>query len=208
MELHGSKKTPSFKEFDPSRSVSMSIFLKLFPWKWLCLILLVQKTRIWSRSCNGENSCATWGFGSSCLLRKKDFWSTIPFDERTNPCPYSFRKYMSSKRFDGITAALSFTNLNKPTYRDKFWEVWQLIAEWNKNMAEAFLPGKSTGECEAITGTLNASPYFIWGMKEPDYVMKIMATVGVLEEDETCRMTFRGSGYERTSLRLQVQEAF
>ncbi len=31
MELHGSKKTPSFKDFDLSRSASLSIFLKLFP---------------------------------------------------------------------------------------------------------------------------------------------------------------------------------
>ena len=31
MELHGLKKTPSFKEFDPSRYASLSIFLKLFP---------------------------------------------------------------------------------------------------------------------------------------------------------------------------------
>ena len=31
MELHGSKKPPSCKEFDPSQSVSLLIFLKLFP---------------------------------------------------------------------------------------------------------------------------------------------------------------------------------
>ena len=48
---------------------------------------------------------------------------------------------MSAKRFDAITAALSFTDVNKPTYRDKFWEVCQMISEWNKNMAEAFSPG-------------------------------------------------------------------
>ena len=47
---------------------------------------------------------------------------------------------MSMKRFDAITAALSFTDASKPTYRDKFWEVRQLIVEWNKNMAEAFSP--------------------------------------------------------------------
>ena len=47
---------------------------------------------------------------------------------------------MSMKRFDAITAALSFTAASKPTYRDKFWEVRQLIVEWNKNMAEAFSP--------------------------------------------------------------------
>ena len=48
---------------------------------------------------------------------------------------------MSAKRFDAITAALSFTNVNKPTYMDKFWEVHQMVSEWNKNMAEAFSPG-------------------------------------------------------------------
>jgi hypothetical protein len=77
--------------------------------------------------------------GGGC--KKKDFWSTLPFDERTNPCPYNFRKKMSSKRFDAIMVALSLIDVNKPTYRDKFWEVRQLTAEWNKNMAEAFSPG-------------------------------------------------------------------
>eukprot|EP00804_Cyclotella_cryptica_P020321 CCRYP_014042-RA/>CCRYP_014042-RA protein AED:0.41 eAED:0.46 QI:0/-1/0/1/-1/1/1/0/310 len=273
--------------------------------------------------------------------KKMDYWSTLPFDERTYPCPYNFRKYMSLKRFDAITAALAFTDANKPTYRDNFWEVWQLIAKWNKNMADAFSPswilclnksmsiwhsrwtcpgwvfcpgkphpfgneyhsaccgmsglmfvdlvegkdrpvdlgppefetaigktgglllrmlkscfntgryvvlnsgfcvlkalvalyekgiyagalikkhqywpalvpgkamdkrfaGKSPGECEAITGTLNASPYFIWGMKEPDYVMRIMATGGVLEEDDTCRVTYRGLGNDRMSFRYKM----
>jgi hypothetical protein len=54
--------------------------------------------------------------------------------------------------------------------------------------------GKSTCDCEAISGILNASPYTIWCMKEPDYVMKIMATGGMLEEDDTCRRTFCGTG--------------
>eukprot|EP00804_Cyclotella_cryptica_P010233 CCRYP_016698-RA/>CCRYP_016698-RA protein AED:0.43 eAED:0.33 QI:0/0/0/0.66/1/1/3/0/142 len=35
--------------------------------------------------------------------------------------------------------------------------------------------------------------------QEPDYVMKIMATGGVLAEDETCRVTYRGSGDDRTT---------
>ncbi len=50
---------------------------------------------------------------------------------------------------------------------------------------ETRFAGKTPGECEAISGTLNASPYNIWDMKEPSYVMKIMATGEVLEEDDT-----------------------
>ena len=346
IELHGSKRTPHFNEFDPSRSVSLSIFLKLFPWKWLRIVVISQTNKNLDQELSwGEllRYLGLWFQMSSVGggYKKTDFWSTLPFDERTNPCPYNFRKYMSMKRFDAITAALSFTAASKPTYRDKFWEVRQLIVEWNKNMAEAFSPswilcldesmsiwhsrwtcpgwvfcprkphpfgneyhsaccgmsglmfsvelvegkdhpvdlgppeyeagvgktgglllrmlkscfhtgryvvldsgfcvlkalvalhekgiyagalikkrrywpalvpgkamderfaGKSPGECEAITGTLNSSPYFIWGMKEPDYVMKIMATGGVLAEDETCRVTYRVSGDDRTTFRYK-----
>lgn len=32
------------------------------------------------------------------------------------------------------------TNAAKPTYRYKFWEVRQMVSEWNKNMAVVFLP--------------------------------------------------------------------
>eukprot|EP00804_Cyclotella_cryptica_P001269 CCRYP_012764-RA/>CCRYP_012764-RA protein AED:0.37 eAED:0.03 QI:0/0/0/0.5/1/1/4/0/472 len=319
MELHGSKRTPHFNEFDPSRSVSLSIFLKLFPWRWLRIIVLTQTNKNLDQELRwGEllRYLGLWFLMASVGggYKKTDFWSTLPFNERTNSCPYNFRKYMSLKRFDAITAALSFTDASKPTYRDKFWEVRQLIVEWNKNMAEAFSPGwilcldesmsiwhsrwtcpgwvfcprkphpfgneyhsaccagigktgglllrmlkscfhsgryvvldsgfcvlkalvalhekgiyagalikkrrywpalvpgeamderfagKSPGECEAITGTLNASPYFIWGMKEPDYAMRIMATGGVLAEDDSCRVTYRGSGEDRTTFRYK-----
>jgi hypothetical protein len=60
---------------------------------------------------------------------------------------------------------------------------------------------KAVGAVDAITGvcmTTNAS-YFIWGMKEPDYVMKIMATGGALSTDETCKIETRGTGENRIS---------
>ena len=40
-------------------------------------------------------------------------------------------------------------------------------------------------------------------MKEPDYVMKIMATGGVLEEDDSCKETFCGSGNARTRFKYK-----
>ena len=43
---------------------------------------------------------------------------------------------------------------------------------------DACLNGKNTGECDAISGALNGSPYKFWGMKEPDYVMKMSARGG------------------------------
>lgn len=39
---------------------------------------------------------------------------------------------------------------------------------------------KAVGAVGALTGMLTGIRYFVWGMKEPDYTMKIMATGGVL----------------------------
>ena len=47
---------------------------------------------------------------------------------------------MSQKWFDAILCAIFYTNHDKPAFRDKFWEVQQMVDEWNKNIAEQFTP--------------------------------------------------------------------
>lgn len=47
---------------------------------------------------------------------------------------------MSRNRFYSITSALSFATSHPPAYKDKFWRVREMIAAWNKNMAEQFTP--------------------------------------------------------------------
>ena len=45
------------------------------------------------------------------------------------------------------------------------------------NIFNCFLTVKTkVGDCDAIRGVLDDVKYHIFGMKEPDYVMKIMAT--------------------------------
>jgi hypothetical protein len=56
---------------------------------------------------------------------------------------------------------------------------------------------KRTGDIGAIEGKLNGSTYWLWGIKEPNYVMKIMATGGVLATDDTCKTAVRGNGNDR-----------
>ena len=68
-------------------------------------------------------------------FHQDDYWSTKEFDGEDEACPYNFRQYMSKNRFDTINSGLFFTDLPKPTLIDKFWEVRQMIAEWNKNIA-------------------------------------------------------------------------
>ncbi len=64
------------------------------------------------------------------------FWQGS--DEVENPCPYLLKKYMSRKRFKIITRELRFTDCNKPPFLDRFWEVRQMVIEWNRNMAAVF----------------------------------------------------------------------
>ena len=69
----------------------------------------------------------------------KGFWTTKDFNERVNPCPFNFRKYMSKRRFGTITKELQFMDDDEPPiYVDKFWQVRQMIEAWNRNMAAIF----------------------------------------------------------------------
>ncbi len=43
------------------------------------------------------------------------------------------------------------------------------------------------GDVDAITRVQDNVPYFIWGMKEPDYVMRMMATDGPQGSINECR---------------------
>jgi hypothetical protein len=51
--------------------------------------------------------------------------------------------------------------------------------------------GVNVGDNHAIAGTMNGVMYNLWGMKEPDYVMRMMATGGPLAGYETCKEALR-----------------
>ena len=43
------------------------------------------------------------------------------------------------------------------------------------------------GETDDTQGTVDDVIYNLWGMKEPNYVMRVMVPVGQLLVDETCK---------------------
>ena len=47
---------------------------------------------------------------------------------------------MSHTRFELILQHLKYTNINPPIYKDRFWEVCEMLEEWNKDMAMNFVP--------------------------------------------------------------------
>ena len=77
---------------------------------------------------------------SPANMARSEFWSkSIPC--RKSGAPFRLNDLMSGRRFDEITKGLSYTSTEAPAYKDPFWEIREMVAEWNKNMATAFVPG-------------------------------------------------------------------
>ena len=73
-------------------------------------------------------------------MARSEFWSnSIPC--RKSDAPFRLNDLMSGRRFDEITKGLSYTSTEAPPYKYPFWEIREMVAEWNKNMATAFVPG-------------------------------------------------------------------
>ena len=54
--------------------------------------------------------------------------------------PLRLGGFMSRKRFDTILKALAITSRSPPAFRDRFWEVREILEAWNANMTEQFTP--------------------------------------------------------------------
>ena len=67
-----------------------------------------------------------------------EFWdySGVQRPQEDGPCPYTynFRTVMSQRGFLAITASLVFTSEQPPAFRDKFWQIREMVGAWNANM--------------------------------------------------------------------------
>ncbi len=68
---------------------------------------------------------------------------------------------------------------------------WPAMVPGDK-MLQAF-EDAHVGTLMAISGVLNGVKYFLWGLKEPSYVMKMIATGGPLVVNESCEKQKPGS---------------
>ena len=78
---------------------------------------------------------------ATCIGWAKDnFWSltTDAYEQERNACPYNLKAFMSRRRFDLITRYLTYTDVVAPSYRDKYWQIRQMLQAFNDNMARIF----------------------------------------------------------------------
>jgi hypothetical protein len=66
---------------------------------------------------------------------------------------------------------------------------WPVVVPGDAMQARFNRPEMNVGDVDAISGTQDGMPYFLWGMKKPDYVMQMMATSWPLIPDDSCKMT-------------------
>ena len=76
-------------------------------------------------------------------FRLRDFWSLLNVSKE-NGAPYQYHDWLSHKRFECILQALAFHKKDPPAYRDKFWEVRDMLEAWNDHMSDVFKPGWAT----------------------------------------------------------------
>ena len=70
---------------------------------------------------------------------RRSYWENSPINEWKG-APFRLNKYMSWGRFDFITQHLTFTDIDPPSYADRFHEVRQMIDAFNEHMEIVFSP--------------------------------------------------------------------
>ena len=84
-----------------------------------------------------------WFTMATCQgFSRNKFWSTMPLTGTLDQlgAAYRFNNIMSHYRFDAILRNICYNLDEPPTFRDRFWEVRDLIQCWNNNMDEQFSP--------------------------------------------------------------------
>ena len=61
--------------------------------------------------------------------------------DELNVSPFQVSHYMSRRRFDKMLTAIRYSKSDPPPYKDRLWEVKNLIQAWNDNMNSVFVSG-------------------------------------------------------------------
>ena len=128
--------TPQGKKF-------VDIFLHLFPVQFLETVINEATSRVLLS--NGPHGYIGMIMFMICYMKFPDyFWrpaTRMPGseDEENDTPSFTFNRYMSRCRYLAITLALRFTTSTPPTFRDKFWEIRDLIESWNALMKDVFV---------------------------------------------------------------------
>ena len=90
-----------------------------------------------------------------------DFWSVGEVDCFIGAL-LRLGSFMSRKWFEAILKALAITARQPPAFRDRFWEVREMLEAWNANMTEQFTPSWVSCLDESMSTWTNKYSYPGW----------------------------------------------
>ena len=137
---------------------NLQLFEILFPKKWM-IEVVVPKTKEKLDDPLTYSELLRW-IGLWLLMSTVDgsdhwsFWSTKNLNIFEG-APFRLNMFMTRNRFEKILNALTYTDCDSPAFRDRFWEVRQMIGAWNNNMTRNFSPSWKNCLDESMSKWLN-----------------------------------------------------
>ena len=181
---------------DPGEQVGkLELFETLFMKNYIVNVLLI----LINENIKGESVTygeflmwlGLWFLMATVVGPSRDaFFSDKVCDEYSD-APFRLTKYMSRKRFNQVLSAMRYTDKDPPSYKDRFFEVRQMLDAWNYNMTDVFEAGWATCLDESMSPWTNkyTCPGFVWIPRKPwpygnEYHTICCCTSGILFAQE------------------------
>ena len=163
-KIMGFRKLVITLSVDPTEDdLYLQLFEGLFPTDYLETVLLEETNQsiegepvtygellhwigLWiiMSTCDGSDRCSFWSNKNPDIFEGRHF---------------CLQQFMSRYWLDSILSATKYTNNNPPAYKDRFWEVRQLLESWNNNMATNFIPSWINVIDESMSKWINEYTY-------------------------------------------------
>lgn len=161
----------------PNSKSFLEVFLHWLPMKWIADTIIDAtneslKASKEAETCMGEFLVfvGLWFLMNTVIgFSRREYFSSREYNEETFACPYRLAKYMSGRRFELILSHLRFTKEKPPSFVDRFWEVREMLQEWQKHINEIFIPSwvSCLDESMSIWTNKYTCPGFVFCPRKP-----------------------------------------